>query len=80
MVIISLSSDEADWVWEPFGGLMTGARAAYRLKRACVSAEIRTSPYQAAVQRFIGQTEQALDSQPRGRGWQPTPPTLNAPY
>lgn len=51
---------------------MTGALAAYRLKRACMSAEIRTSPYQAAVQRFIEQTEQVLRL-PRGAVGNPHP-------
>lgn len=58
--IIEISSDEGDMVWEPFGGLMTGAVACLRLKRACVSAEIRAQTYQSARERLVWHTEQAF--------------------
>ncbi len=39
-------------VWEPFGGLCTGAVAAHRLGRKSLSAEIDPEFYQLAVQRL----------------------------
>lgn len=53
-LIIQLSSDEGDVVWDPFGGLCTGALAATRLKRRCFSAEINADLYEAAVMRLVG--------------------------
>jgi site-specific DNA-methyltransferase (adenine-specific) len=51
-LIIAMSSDPEDVVWEPFGGLCTGAIAAYNLGRSCFSAEVNQLVYQAATQRL----------------------------
>ena len=51
-LIIRVSSDEGDMVWEPFGGLCTGAVAAHKLGRRSLSAEINPEFYQLAVQRL----------------------------
>jgi len=51
-LIIQSSSDKSDLVWEPFGGLCTGAIAAHKLGRRCVSSEIREDFYKIAVQRL----------------------------
>ena len=51
-LIIKLSSNEGDIVWEPFGGLCTGATAAHNLRRRCFSAEIRKDYYATAVYRI----------------------------
>jgi len=51
-LIINASSDKGDMVWEPFGGLCSGAIAAYNLKRHCVSAEIQRDYFQLAVRRL----------------------------
>jgi site-specific DNA-methyltransferase (adenine-specific) len=51
-MIISMSSDEGDLIWEPFGGLCTASVAAYNLKRQSVAAEIDGDTYHAAVARF----------------------------
>lgn len=52
-LLIELSTDPGDMVWEPFGGLCTGALAAYQLGRRCVSAEIERSLFEIAVQRLM---------------------------
>lgn len=51
-LIIESSSDEGDVIWEPFGGLCSGALAAYKLNRRCFSAEINRNFYELAVRRF----------------------------
>ena len=50
---ISISSDEDDVVWDPFGGLFTTAIACYRQKRQCYSAEIRPEMYQKALEYVL---------------------------
>lgn len=50
--ILRLSSHPGDLVWEPFGGLFTGALAAARLGRRCVAAEAQASVYGAGVLRL----------------------------
>jgi len=50
-LIIEASSDEGDVVWDPFGGLFTGAVAAHLLGRRCFSAEIEPSFYEIGVKR-----------------------------
>lgn len=52
-LIIELSTDEGDLIWEPFGGLCTAAVAAFRLKRRCFSAEIQRHLFEMAVERLI---------------------------
>ena len=51
-MLIEISSDEGDLIWEPFGGLCTGAIASYELKRSYVAAEINEEIYDAALKRF----------------------------
>ena len=51
-LIIESSSDEGDVVWEPFGGMCTGAVASLQLHRRCYSAEILPEFYEAAVKRL----------------------------
>ncbi|MFC7079626.1 DNA methyltransferase [Halorussus caseinilyticus] len=50
--IIKASTDPGDIVWEPFGGLCTGAVAAKQLGRKCRSAEIVDEFYDAATERL----------------------------
>ena len=49
---IRSSTDDGDMVWEPFGGLCSGAIASHSLGRVCVSAEIVPKYYGAAVERL----------------------------
>lgn len=51
-LIIEASSEPGDVVWEPFGGLCTGALACYRLNRRCLSAEIQREFFELAVRRL----------------------------
>ncbi len=51
-LIISVSSDEGDLIWEPFGGLFTGALASRNLKRSCVAAEINAEVFSSGVHRL----------------------------
>lgn len=49
---IRLCTDENDMVWEPFGGLCTGAIASHRLKRRCCAAESSDEFYALAISRL----------------------------
>jgi site-specific DNA-methyltransferase (adenine-specific) len=49
--IINASSDPADIVWEPFGGLCSGVVAARALGRAGFAAEINPEYYELAIER-----------------------------
>ncbi|MCY3596312.1 MAG: hypothetical protein OXG71_02585 [Rhodospirillales bacterium] len=49
---IAASTDPGDTIWEPFGGLCPAAVGAWRLGRACHSAEIVPEFYRAAVARL----------------------------
>jgi hypothetical protein len=51
-VIIRASSDEADVVWEPFGGLFTASLAARNASRRCFACEIDPTYYQIGLTRF----------------------------
>ncbi|MDP2167765.1 MAG: DNA methyltransferase [Thermodesulfovibrionales bacterium] len=51
-MIIELSSDKSDLVWEPFGGLCTGMVAAESLGRHGVAAEINKEIFEHAVNRL----------------------------
>ena len=55
--IINATTDRGDVVWEPFGGLCTGAVAAKQLGRECRAAEIVEQFYESAVKR-LEDTEQ----------------------
>lgn len=57
--IIRASSDEGDVVWDPFGGLMTAALAAFRLKRRCYSAESNPAFYKLGITRLRHEMRQA---------------------
>lgn len=65
--IIAASSDEGDVIWEPFGGLFSGALAARRLGRRAFAAEIDATYYHYGIRRFTEPTEQ-LYQRPRGHG------------
>lgn len=51
-ICIAASTEKADVVWEPFGGLCPAAVCSMRMGRQCVSAEIIPEFYRAAVQRL----------------------------
>lgn len=51
-LMIRLSSDKGDVVWEPFGGLCTAAVASLKLGRECYSSEINAEFYRLAVDRL----------------------------
>jgi DNA modification methylase len=51
-LIVKISSDQGDLVWDPFGGLATTAIAARKLGRSCYTAEINPRIFQEAVERF----------------------------
>ncbi len=51
-LIVRNSTGVGDVVWEPFGGLCSGAIAAHSLGRACVSAEVIPEYYLASVERL----------------------------
>jgi DNA methylase len=50
--IIQASTDVGDVVWEPFGGLFSGALAAKQLGRQVYAAEIDATYFQYGVRRF----------------------------
>lgn len=50
--IIEASTDPGDMVWDPFGGLGTGAAACIELNRRCRSAEVVDEYFDAAVSRL----------------------------
>jgi hypothetical protein len=50
--IIAASSDKYDVVWDPFGGLATGAIASLNLGRRCFSAEVNHDFYRLAGERL----------------------------
>jgi len=56
--IIAASTDEGDVVWEPFGGLFTGALACRRLRRRAFAGEIDSTYYQYGVERYLSETSQ----------------------
>lgn len=58
-LIIQISSDPGDVVWEPFGGLCTAALASMNLGRRCYSAEIIPDFYRLAVERLIAHGQEA---------------------
>lgn len=49
---VKLTSDKNDVIWEPFGGMCTGAIAAHKLGRKCYSAEINEDFYKIAISRL----------------------------
>lgn len=59
-LLIEVSSDKGDVVWEPFGGLCSGTVASYQLGRRCSASEIDHKIYLQAVHRL-----RQLDRQPK---------------
>jgi DNA modification methylase len=58
-LIIRSSSDKDDVIWEPFGGLCSGAIAGYNLKRKVYASEITKEVYDLAINRI-----QSVELQP----------------
>lgn len=58
------TSDPGDVIWEPFGGLCTGALAAARNGRRSYSAEIAPDFYTEAVARLKNELEPANEAMP----------------
>ncbi len=56
--IIEASSEEGDVIWEPFGGLFTGALAARNLRRLAFAAETDATYFHYGIQRFIAKAHQ----------------------
>lgn len=54
-LIIEASSDPGDVVWEPFGGLFSGALAAKQAKRRAFACEQDPTYYQMGLRRFTGE-------------------------
>ena len=61
-LIIEISSDSGDLVWEPFGGLCSATLAAYKLKRRGVAAEIDAHIFNKAVSRLKSYEKQPFDA------------------
>ena len=64
--IIAASTDPGDVVWDPFGGLCTGAAACIELNRRCYSAEIVDKHFSTAISRLQDvetQTDRTGDQQ-----------------
>lgn len=59
--IILATSDPNDAVWEPFGGLCSGAVAAVRTNRRCFSAELLADYFDLAAQRLEREQETLFD-------------------
>jgi len=51
-LVIEAASDEGDVVWEPFGGLFTGALAAMETKRKAFACEVDPTYFKYGLQRF----------------------------
>lgn len=51
-MLIEVSSDPGDLIWEPFGGLCTAGVASYLTRRAACCAEIDAAVFNIATQRF----------------------------
>jgi site-specific DNA-methyltransferase (adenine-specific) len=50
--IVEASSDPGDVLWEPFGGLFTGALAAMTSARRALSCELDSTYFQYGVERL----------------------------
>jgi site-specific DNA-methyltransferase (adenine-specific) len=51
-MLLEVSSDVGDMVWEPFGGLCTAGLAAYLMERVAYCAEVDSDIFQIAVDRI----------------------------
>lgn len=56
--IIQMSSDKGDVIWEPFGGLFTGAIASHGLQRFYYGAEIDSQVYTIGKERILSHINQ----------------------
>lgn len=69
---INACAEAGDMVWEPFGGMCSGAVSAHALGRACRSAEIVPEYWLAATERLrtydAQQSSAASGPRPAGRG------------
>ena len=63
-LIIEVSSDPGDTIWEPFGGLCTAGLAAYLTGRRAFCAEIDEKVFEMAVKRFK-EYEKKANPQPK---------------
>lgn len=59
-MLVRLTSDKRDVVWEPFGGLCPVAIASHRLGRKCFSAEVNTEYFDLACERLRDYDEQGV--------------------
>jgi len=55
-MLLEVSSDVGDVIWEPFGGLCTVGFAAYLLERTALCAEVDSDIFQIAVDRIEANT------------------------
>jgi site-specific DNA-methyltransferase (adenine-specific) len=65
-MILVMSSDPGDVVWEPFGGLCSVGIAAYRLGRRCHSAEMLRNYYRTACERLSAEHGNGVGGGRRG--------------
>lgn len=57
--LISMSSNESDIIWDPFGGLCTTSIAAMALNRKCYSSEINPEVFKAGTDRITNSFNEA---------------------
>ena len=55
-LIIGVSSDVNDVVWEPFGGLCSATVAAQSMQRKCYAAEINNDVFELAQARLCNKS------------------------
>lgn len=60
-MIINASTEAGEIVWEPFGGLFSGALAAKMLNRKAFAAEVDSTYFQYGVSRFSEGSQQHFD-------------------
>ncbi len=63
-LIIEVSSEPGDTIWEPFGGLCTGGLAAYLSERKAHCAELDPKIFDIAVER-LKKYKEKIESQPK---------------
>ena len=59
-LLLKISSEEGDVIWEPFGGLCSAGVAASKLKRMTYCAEVNPNFYQYAIARFSNGIQEHL--------------------
>ena len=70
-MLIEVSSDECDMVWEPFGGTCTTAIACMLTRRRCRSAETNRYFYQTATMRLDNESSKTDGTRPQVERLQP---------